>query len=445
MSAATNNAAPMTLTCDDPNKTKLELERAADPAPLTPTWITQQNDKTIRFTNDLPHSKDRATPPRVAFLVASEWVKFPLTEKDAPFTSPNGATELAVQVTPGPPNAPARTVYSITLKSGPQAGSTINNIGQSPGDSPPKPHALNEWCHSNAHEETYLVCVDLANDEVKVINRDNPGSLILEPNRSTRVMVQYGSTGDNEISVEMAGELKLFSKFRGEEASGNHADAEGGSSVVAYPIANFLFGPRPPGPAPVTVTLKPKKDDPANPPRVRKVELIVEETYLGALRFGIGAVFAGASDMSYEARQVDGSSQKEVTATSGGIADFEVVVGAAPFVFDLPNGRGAVTSGAAFAPYLGFGVLSVSSGGEVGFLKSIHLGLELEFAQNFSLAATFVIRRVDRLPEDLQIGSAVRDGTVPTTATIGFGPGLVINVSPDVLKVVGKGAGGLLN
>ncbi len=299
------------------------------------------------------------------------------------------------------------------------------------------------WCTREKSHAAFLVCVDLVDHKPTLIEPEGVDRThVIQPNRTTLVIVRHYASSPPEI--EMQGEPGVtVSEFRG-----STANADGGKLPLALDedTSSAVFGPRKPGKANIVITYTPKADAPA---KTVTTELIVETTYLGAVRFGVGTVFLGAADAGYEARSVNGSAQKEVALSGGGVADFELVLGAAPFLFDLlgDGPRPAITAGPRFAPYFGFGLVSVGpdankGGTKVDFLKSVHVGLELEFAQNFSVAATFVIRRVNRLPEDLHIGSPI-SGDVPTVTGVGMGPGIVLNVSPDFLKLASKGSAGL--
>ncbi len=241
--------------------------------------------------------------------------------------------------------------------------------------------------------------------------------------------------------MEMQGDRELYRPaFQDNTPAGAEANAAGQAPPPKIVISDHTFGPRVPGQA--DITIKEEKADESE--RTETIELLIEETYVGAIRLGIAVVGLGAQDRSHEARAVGGSQQAEVVAKGTGDVDFEFVLGAAPFLFDAP--RPSINAGVRVAPYFGVGLLSVDSdvdNADVEFLKSLHAGFELEFVPGFSLAATFVARRVTRLADGVRIGSAV-DGNVPANPTVGFGGGLfVVNFSPEFLKIAHQGAGGL--
>jgi hypothetical protein len=170
------------------------------------------------------------------------------------------------------------------------------------------------------------------------------------------------------------------------------------------------------------------------------IELLVDLTFNSAVRVGVAGIFLDAVDRQFEARAQPGSGQSEIVSTTTGEYDLELVAGFAPFL--EKNGRSYTAGGSAnFAPYFGIGVLSVSpDGANVDFLKSIHLGIEWAPNQNFSIAATGVLRRVTRLAPGLQVGGPV-NGDVPTISTQAFGAAVVLNFSPELLNFAGTGLG----
>src|SRR5262249_1836853 len=88
-------------------------------------------------------------------------------------------------------------------------------------------------------------------------------------------------------------------------------------------------------------------------------------------------------------------------------------------------------------PYFGFGVVGGAANQGVQALSSFHSGLEFEFASNFSIAATFVLRRTRALLPGYTAGSAVSLGTTIDAITHDSwrpGFGLVINASPSFLQ-----------
>ncbi|MEM6731771.1 MAG: hypothetical protein AAF658_09450 [Myxococcota bacterium] len=217
--------------------------------------------------------------------------------------------------------------------------------------------------------------------------------------------------------------------------------AKGGDRQFVWTVTERLLPPRTPGEFKVSISLG------ANGSRgdVEKldVDLAVEQTYLGAVRVGIGLVGLDATNAEYESRTSVGSQQAEIIAGDPSDLEFELVIGYAAY---LDRG-GRPASGCAyrplcFAPYVGVGVLTPDSGDDgVRFLSSVHAGIEWEPSPTFSIAATVVGRRVDRLGPGLLIGGpAPDDDSSLTRQTFGLGAGIVFNVSSEFFSFATKGA-----
>jgi len=280
-------------------------------------------------------------------------------------------------------------------------------------------------CEGARPGDSYLICIDMVHGGKVVFG--SATSPILRPNRSVIVRVFYPAASKS-ARIEMGG-------VRGITTPG--FDTGSGTPVVqsAAPespplVTEAVFGPRRPGSADVTVTVTPKDGDVVT----KIVELTVEPTYVGAIRVGIAGVFGPGIDRTYEARRINGSSQYEISSASFGAASAELLLGFAPF-FD-EGGRGALSGcqSSCIAPYLGLGLVNLGASGIEAF-KSVHLGVEYEINPSFSIALTAAGRRVTRLADGYKIGSALPDATVPTKMGIDGAFGLVLNVSPEFLRI----------
>jgi hypothetical protein len=318
-----------------------------------------------------------------------------------------------------------------------------------PGSPPPAPPCPNpEERYRNFYKtdgrddpKLYRISVDLFGDKAPRYWFQPDTRQIILPNRSVLLKVRYPR--ETKIDVEMGGERGLFEpgiriNLPTKPADGTPgAQAEAPSPCDPNPpsldvVSEITFGPRRPGQADIEIKHKNKDGTEI---ATHTIELTVETTYLGAIRLGVGPVFKGAVDRSYSSVARPGSQQREIAATSSGNVDLELVLGFAPYLFDFigGEGRGTVTHCKfCLAPYVGIGVLNQSTT-SLEVLKSLHFGLEWEFSPSFSLAGTFVLRRVTRLAPGYQIGSPV-DDEVPTVAEYGFGGGLVFNFSPEFFK-----------
>jgi len=167
------------------------------------------------------------------------------------------------------------------------------------------------------------------------------------------------------------------------------------------------------------------------------VDLVVDPGYSGALRFGIASVLH-AEDRSYSTLQRVPNGPKEIVEQTA--TPTELVIGYSLYWDGLfrPQGRTYnLISGSWLARhaglFVGFGALSFANS-NVDFLRSIHVGPELELSRNISIATTFVYRRGTTLAGDLRAGGAAPEGTIPTSTTYSWGAGLVLTLSFDAVK-----------
>lgn len=322
---------------------------------------------------------------------------------------------------------------------------------------------LDEFCDPmRTPARGYLLCVDLAKGAdakvTRIYSRNNGDATTatlddrrtLLPNRDMLLLVRHRANED--ITVTRQGDIGLTKSGTDNQAGGG-GTASGGDEKpkveekVPCPkavVTERPFAARKPGRSDVEIKLMDHGTTTAK--LVYPVELIVEETYVGAIRLGVAALFNDAVDRSYEARTYPGSKQAEIGATTFGHVNAEIVLGFAPYLFDYlktGEGRPAITKGTGLAPYFGIGLLNANGTG-IELVKSIHLGLEYQFAPSFSLALTGVGRRVNRLPPGFTVGSPVT-GTVPTTTGFGLGVGLVLNFSPEFFKISAQSATSIFN
>jgi hypothetical protein len=193
------------------------------------------------------------------------------------------------------------------------------------------------------------------------------------------------------------------------------------------------FAPRKAGPADVTVS-----DDSGGDNFSLKVELEVEERFWGAARLGIGTLFGDFRE--YKIGTPAGS-QTTLISESRVPVQFEIVTGVAlyPEALDL-RGGGRGYSGYCknyhLAPFVGFGLVGQSATG-IAALTSFHIGLEVEFTRELSLAATFVLKRSRGLSNGYAVGSPINAGAAEDSfTTTSFVPGgaLVLTATPQFLQ-----------
>lgn len=167
------------------------------------------------------------------------------------------------------------------------------------------------------------------------------------------------------------------------------------------------------------------------------VDLAVDQGYAGSLRLGISHVFFG-HDRSFSKLQRAANTPAEIIEKD--IGGNEVVIGYSVYWDGLrhdPAGRTYAVVGNRFLRHMGFfvgfGLLNYSPG-NIDFLRSFHLGVEVEVTRNISFAVTYVGRRVTQLDGNLRVGGPAPTGDIPTSSGYQSGLGLVLNFSTDFVK-----------
>lgn len=325
------------------------------------------------------------------------------------------------------------------------AGAAAGAAGQDPGGSlkaaePSMPAscvlnraAFTELCKRDAaspdseHGSRYLLCIG-ADGQSTPQELYGPKGHLLLPNRMIEVRIRHPNGAMLEVKgTPGPGLVTPTVKTSGMEAASLDACQES----VAWLL------PRPSGAMSIKTTVKTGASE-----RSMDTELMVKEFFFGALRTGLGLVTLGATDRTYDLRREGTMGPSQIVATNVPNVDFELTFGFAPFLFDLAHGgRSYVDSENlknfpfGFAPYIGVGVLGTSQGsGSVDVFKTLYAGLEWEPMPNFSVAVTYVLRRVTRLDGQYAEGSMVMLDKPPTVTTHESGLGIVLNMSPDFFR-----------
>lgn len=267
-----------------------------------------------------------------------------------------------------------------------------------------------------------------------------PTGHTMRPNRPIYFYVQHRGGAGQQVNVKLSGNLALIMP-----GTVNGTTRPNAAPLAKALIRRFEFGPR--GVGPVTATVEVQDGAVA---RSMTVELVVKETYLGALRMGVGLALMGAVDRAYEGRLqptpmgMPGTTPDKlykVAATTDNPVDFELVFGFAPFLFDLFGGGRTYVNGEnlkrlplGLSPYIGVGLLGTGGPGSVNFFKTLYLGGEWEPMPNFSVTVAWVLRRVNRLDPGVNEGDLLPTDAVPQITTHESGLGVVINVTPEFFR-----------
>lgn len=293
----------------------------------------------------------------------------------------------------------------------------------------------------------YAVCLDAANDE-GVFRAVYDKQTVVAPNNTGAIIVQHLSgyaiqTTTSGSSVALTtptteGVLAaIVPAFAGALAASDPASGEFTYSIILIP-------PHAPGAFHIDLKLV----DGTDATKVKGtygVDFIVDQPYSGGLRIGFGYL-TNLKDENFSSHKLPGSDQSQILSTNA--SPIELVLGYTLYLDAFGNGR---TYGLKYGTgweylgnvitrhlgvYVGVGVLGVQST-NVDFLKSIHVGLEVELSRNISFAITYYTRRSSKLPENLNLhvgGPAPDGGDIPGDSELTHGLGLVVNVTSDFFK-----------
>lgn len=295
-------------------------------------------------------------------------------------------------------------------------------------------------------KEHLVVCVDAFNQGDTPMLSGLPANAgqVLPPNRPILVMVRHHS--DRTVTINLTGSRGLYRPGTQNLVPVAHG-AESGSRPPAAPrggaiISQRAFAPRTPDP--IDLTVKVFKDEGGGPTPVNQevIEFIVEQTYGAAIRLGISVVGGNAVDREFEVRSLM-SGQSAIAEKSFGNINAELVLGFAPFIDFFRGGRGysnwrnLTRFPFGISPYVGLGIVNAGQN-SLEVFKSVYLGAEWEISGNFSVAVTWVGRRVTRLADGYMVGSTPPGDAVPTVTGFDYGWGIVLNLSPDFFRIAQK-------
>jgi hypothetical protein len=291
------------------------------------------------------------------------------------------------------------------------------------------------WCRNELRGASQGACFAqrAGENDLQLILLE-PGDHILAPNEAFVIVVRHLSS--HAVEASLSGMIGLteptFDDQRGAERNST-------AESVTCAATRASFGPRTVGePLELAVDLK------SNGATVdtEHLELIVEQTYWGALRFGVGIPF-GVVDREYTAERIGGSAQSEIVA-GGGFFDVEIVATFAAFLFEAFDGGRSYRHGTNWTHWGLFASAGIVAASETGarFLTSFYFGAEWEPARSFSIGLGVVLRRVGRLRDGYRVGDAVVDGARLDEEHWEPGFGVVIGVTPEFLEFAGAIGGG---
>ncbi|MCK6506992.1 hypothetical protein L6R53_27070 [Myxococcota bacterium] len=162
---------------------------------------------------------------------------------------------------------------------------------------------------------------------------------------------------------------------------------------------------------------------------VRVADMVVEGSYVGVLRLGIGMGLTLVADSDYttgEALAVEAEGTLVVQEASRGPAKLDLLTGYTHYF----SRRATSSSNPSVGLTGGLSLASFSDAGEVEALDMAYVGLEWGWKE-YGLAATFTLRRGELLRDGLVVGQAVHSIDDPEDLTTGrLLPGLSLVFYP---------------
>lgn len=272
----------------------------------------------------------------------------------------------------------------------------------------------------------YFVCIVARNGRLAEGGVVPVSGAVLLPNKTTYVRVHH--LDNQRVTVELRGETGIYTPHQ--------RASRGPQQTPRWTVTERTLPPFLPSKNGVTITvrLKNRKNETIDE---LPLGFLVQETYAGALRLGVGVV-GRAVNARYSVRTMPGSAQPEIVALTPASAEYELVLGYAAFLGQGRPALGCHGFVGCLAPYVGLGLVGPDDGG-LRILPSVHLGAELELGTSFSVALTLVGRQVDRLAPGLVVGGPAGESEKLTERGYALGAGLVFNVSPSFFKFAASG------
>jgi|GEM_PF-1620955 len=362
-----------------------------------------------------------------------------------PTATPPANRPPPVAVTPAPDAiGPAPVV--MTMEPAP-TGPIAFKLQAFPDDEP-VPEELVCPPKSLPQDDMIVVCVDATGPTIRYWQ--SPRATHTKPNHPFYVHVVHRI--EHRAQIVMGGTVgsappgsrgKFVMSQKAPASDGFNLEGDAPKKAITFVATARTFAPRVPGFVPLEVRLMDGSNALVADPF--KLEFLIEQTYSGAFRVGVAGILMGALDQRFRAETRPGSLQREIVATDDSAMDLDVVLGYSPYL-DAGGraGSGCENAPFCFNPYFGLGLMSASSNGDLQWLKSVHLGLEWELTEAFAIGITANLRRVERLAKGFRPGYPV-EGGVPTDDVFVFGMGIVVNLSPEFLKIGAGGAAAVLH
>ncbi len=152
--------------------------------------------------------------------------------------------------------------------------------------------------------------------------------------------------------------------------------------------------------------------------------------YSQALHFGLGATMLHAGNVSYRTETRQGSQQRELVAEDRENIAMDLMIGYTPYIFGRPadgcRGFGC------FSPYVGLALMQLEQSPR--FFRGVYGGIDYELHDTLSIAFVAGLRRTDVPREDYEVGAPIGNDADPSIDGWRLSYGIMLNLSPSVLK-----------
>lgn len=299
-------------------------------------------------------------------------------------------------------------------------------------------------------KDDYRICVDQARTGVPEIVAI--GNTVIRPNVHGKIFVRHRSdvvvipaTTGSSVAITRAslesGKVDAFVVSAGVMTTSSTTDNISTTTVLVTPHA--------PGAFHIALMFADAADQTKTKGQIH-IDLLVDQTYFGGLRVGLGKVFS-ADDSKFEAVTLPNATAATVQRRE--VGQIELVVGGTLYLDGFRNGRtytlsygsGLTALGNWLARhtglYFGAGVLSFAAD-KVDLLRSLHLGLDVQINRNVSIGLSLAFRRGEQLDNGYMIGDPAPATGVPTRADYSQGYGLILNLNTEFFAFAAKPAGG---
>jgi hypothetical protein len=203
-------------------------------------------------------------------------------------------------------------------------------------------------------------------------------------------------------------------------------------------LDRYELAPRASGPFTVLSDLLDEKGAvvPGSP---RSLEMLIDQSYIGAVRLGVAFSFSTYGSRSFGVHQ-SANGGSAIYQDSYSPAAFELLAGYTAF---LPTRyasevRCSIWDCPVPSPFFGIGVVSATPTGTFNVLTSAYVGAEVQMGPLTLQLLPIGVRRDTVLADGFRVGTPVpATATVPTTTKLHYAPAFALTVDGDIFKIAG--------